>query len=160
SANGTARRVPDRWSVWDAARRRRGGHSIGSTPIRSHGTTLDTLITQRSQVQILSPLPLEAPSQRTPLGGRFRRYVLVRLASVLRQQWEEVACHLAQYADDALGRQFGPGIIEFGGQPYAQLPGFGDDGGSDAFAEGAQALADDLRIHRPRGHGMRLHGCP
>ena len=52
------------------------------------------------------------------------------------------------------------GSFSSAGSLHAHLFGLGDEGGSHALAEGAQALADDLEVHRPLGHGTRRDGRP
>ena len=91
--------------------------------------------------------------------------VLSRSGAVCRvagEEREEVAGgrRLAEERDDEFGGEVLVGVVEFGGELHAHLSGHGDEGGSHALAEGAEGLADDLGVHRPRGHGTRGDGRP
>ena len=99
-----------------------------------------------------------------PLGSRYRPVFAgpgsAEVFRVSRQEREEVAGDVPEDADDEPGREVGFRIADFGRELHPHLPGPGDDGGCDALAQAAQALAHHLRVHRPVRYGTRRDGRP
>jgi hypothetical protein len=61
----------------------------------------------------------------------------LRPLGVFGQEWEEVTGDLPEDADDEPGRKVSGRVVEFGGELHSHLSGPGDEGGSDAHAQGA-----------------------
>src|SRR6516165_11545056 len=62
------------------------------------------------------------------------------------EEREEVSGDLPEDGDDEPGWQARVQVVEFGRELGSDFPGLGDEGGSDALAEGAEGLAHDLGV--------------
>ena len=68
------------------------------------------------------------------------------LSSSARQR-EEMAGNAPEEADEQSGRQICSRVVELSREFHLHLPGLGNESWADAFAQGAQSLAHDLRVH-------------